>query len=427
MRRDAGARAAHARFFLLAFLLLTQLAPLRWLGLEPTFTEAADTGSGTLARQIGYFFVFLLAVAPWRSRALAHAMRAVPVGLAVLAAWFATTLLWSPFPGIGLRRLLLTVVVGVAVLALARRLAPIETTSGIRDILALIVALSAGVSLLLPETGVHQAGLSSLDLVGDWRGIFSHKNHLGVVAAMSALYWLSAVTTVRPSRFLVPFVVFSFSAAVVVMSDSRTSLGLLVASIPVLLFLVWANKRRRPISAVIAVGLLALVAGLTPAAVVLQDVPVSGFITPDSFTGRGLIWSRLLQEHQANEFLGRGYMSLFAVGGESALAGFGESSFFETIAHAHNAYLEIYLSTGWVGLVMMIFTAILLPVRAILRIPAEYSVLKPLFVTVALYVFAHWFMEAGAGDRDRATWVMLLFIYGTSMATRSWLRPSARV
>ena len=75
------------------------------------------------------------------------------------------------------------------------------------------------------------------------------------------------------------------------------------------------------------------------------------------FTGRSAIWQVLLEAISGNYILGLGYGAVWSAGEYSAITNFGlnTSSWVSSISHGHNGYLDIWLSTGIVGLLLFTF------------------------------------------------------------------------
>jgi O-antigen ligase len=140
------------------------------------------------------------------------------------------------------------------------------------------------------------------------------------------------------------------------------------------------------------------------------------FLNPAAFTGRGFIWDMLLEAVKKKSLGGIGYQSVFQVGNAGALVGMTRNSFYDTLAHAHNAYLEIYVSIGLIGLLLALLVIVVLPIRQVYRMGPQFSDLRPVLFTILAFVYMHDILESGLLDRDRPTWLMLLMVYGIARA-----------
>ncbi|MFZ0506445.1 MAG: O-antigen ligase family protein, partial [Chthoniobacterales bacterium] len=76
---------------------------------------------------------------------------------------------------------------------------------------------------------------------------------------------------------------------------------------------------------------------------------LTGIIGRDlTLTGRTDIWSALLQEG-TDPLLGAGYYSFWMGDRVARLS----ANFFYSLNEAHNTYLETYLNSGWIGVVLL--------------------------------------------------------------------------
>ena len=109
--------------------------------------------------------------------------------------------------------------------------------------------------VLLIHDAVHQADDLEAGLAGAWRGLHSHKNMAGsVAAAATVMFFYFALETKRRSDILL----CAASAFFLVMTRSKSSLGLLPVALVagVLYRIAWRNKLDRAIAAVAAVLLV---------------------------------------------------------------------------------------------------------------------------------------------------------------------------
>jgi O-antigen ligase len=76
-----------------------------------------------------------------------------------------------------------------------------------------------------------------------------------------------------------------------------------------------------------------------------------------------------------------------------------------TVAHSHNGYLEVLVTTGFVGLSLCVVAFLFVPLRRLLRsnIPNGALIFSVLVYCVALNL-----TETALLERDRPEWVVLL-------------------
>lgn len=211
-------------------------------------------------------------------------------------------------------------------------------------------AVSAITSLLFiaafPQYGIMQVG----DLAGDWRGVFPHKNVLGPVMAVAVFVELYILTR-SPARYWWHVVLLSACFVLVVLSHSATALLLSQAYLTgTCLYLLW--KRNRLIGVFISIVIILLL--LIALIVFWDDLEfVLGILSKDTtLTGRTGLWSLVFEFIKQRPLLGWGYRAMWQPGDASTalmdrLLGWGAGS-------SHNAFLEITLQLGLLGLGLML-------------------------------------------------------------------------
>jgi O-antigen ligase len=212
-------------------------------------------------------------------------------------------------------------------------------------------AVSAIGSLLFvaafPHYGIMQVG----DLAGDWRGVFPHKNVLGpimAVAVFTELYIL-VLGNGRPRwRFALLGVYF----ALVVFSHSATGLLLSLFYITgTCIYLLWKRERLAGVAASIFFVLILLIILI----VLLNDPELAlGIIGKDiTLTGRIKLWSVVVAFIEQRPLLGWGYRAMWELNDAS-------TTFIDQLTGgwgavgSHNAFLEITLQLGVLGLGLML-------------------------------------------------------------------------
>ncbi len=367
-----------------------------------------STGEGDIFRQLSYCGIFIAAIVPAVRRRPSLIIAALPVSMVALFLWSAATLYWSPVPLIGARRLALTVIIAwtafiiVANLTLERGLQVIGQT-----LIGLAVA-SVLTGVLVPTLGIHQPGDPESQIVGAWRGVFYHKNILGSVSALAVLFSLYFLPRDRRPQFREMLSVL-LSAGALALAGSKTSI--LLCLVAAVCFWLASNHRGAaqvkgvlvllvfPITFVLV---LSLPYGLEAVEEIVDD--------PQLFTGRSLLWQLTYEVGMQNLLFGVGYQSIFQVGPESAMARLTGSLFIQTITHAHNAYLEIWASTGIIGLCLFGYAVVVRPLLAITS--RHFDEQRRIFIAVYVFVLLHALLESGLLDRERGTWVVLLCIMG---------------
>jgi exopolysaccharide production protein ExoQ len=202
-----------------------------------------------------------------------------------------------------------------------------------------------------PEDGI----MHIVTLEGTWRGVFTHKNVLGpvmAVAVFTEIYVLTA-TNGRPRwRFLLLFMYL----ALVTLSRSATALLLSAAYITTaFVYLLWGRDRLLAT----AVVLMILLASILVTVILSIDAEFAlDLLGKDTdLTGRTELWEGVVQLIADRPMLGYGYRAMWSPGDsyrvlmDELTGGWGVTS-------AHNAFLELILELGAVGIgIIMLIVA----------------------------------------------------------------------
>lgn len=324
--------------------------------------NADDGGSGNALSH----FCWMLALCTSTGLLLWRAALAQRVALQ-LNPWFWGLLLlaglsfgWSIDPALTTRRMVRALTLACCLLAFVctgwheRRL-----QSLLRPLVTSLLLGSLAFGLGWPEYAIHSE--TSSELVGAWRGLTSHKNALGGLAASGCLLWCHAGASREATRTK-SVAGFSVAFLCLLLSRSTTSLLATVLTCAVLLaFIPAAASRRRWLprlaSPVLALSLLLGLASVSSLpGLGLVSAPVALLAGKDgTLTGRTAIWE-IMREHIARRPLfGSGYGAYWEPnrgrGTESAvfvqrLAGFYPGS-------AHNGYLEVTNDLGAAGFAVL--------------------------------------------------------------------------
>jgi exopolysaccharide production protein ExoQ len=299
-----------------------------------------------------YLLSLLLLVTRCGKRDLAVVLRApvlwAAVGLTV------ASIAWSPVPATSIQRsfaLVGTTLLGVYV---GTRFAGPTLWRLLGWTFALVAFSSVFFAVLLPEYGLSEdkRGLA-------WQGVFTTKGQLGRIMVLSALLWLLYIRESR-RHLLFKLAMFGLSAALVVLSQSVTSLVVLIA---LLGFIPMFRLIR--LHYIFVVPMLATYSFSAMVAVTwswLNLGEVADLLGRDrTLTGRTLLWQEVWERILDQPILGYGYSGFWrgleGPSGEVWIATGWQPP------HAHNGYLDIWLQLGFVGLLL----TVLLLVGGLLR------------------------------------------------------------
>ena len=407
--RRMRASLADAGFLALLLLVFVSLTPFEVRDAS-ALLHGADTtmGSGNIARQISYLAIFgLIVVCAIRTRGL-RAIHAIPVMVLLLLGWCVASTAWSAEPTVTLRRAVLECIIVTAVFLSVDTIGAERSLTFLRWVLAGVLIVN-WLSIPLVSQAVHLQGEADPGLVGDWRGLYFHKNIAGAVSAISALvFFFSFLGTRRWSDALL----FVAAAAFTIMTRSKTSIILL----PFALFMGAAYRFawRRPLDRQIALVGLAFAACVALAALLSEWNTLRHLLAdPSELTGRAAIWQAEFAYILDHPLLGSGFGSFANTGGASPLRNYVGSAWVANASHGHSGYLQLLVTLGGVGFMLSMFALIALPATRFLRADATQLGLKSLLFAIFIFGIFHNIVESDYLESDGAAWVA--FLLGLAM------------
>ena len=396
--------------FIAVFLML-------WITTRPfpDLTNLPEVSvAGDLTNQIGYSMLFLL-LATW---CLLHA----PSRLALLVRpilvltllWLALTVLTSWEPALSARRFAFTLVtIGIAAMVI---LLP-RNVRHFGDLMAAAVLIVLAVCylgvLLAPARAIHQAtDFLEPDLAGDWRGVFGHKNEAS--AAMVIFIFIGLfVGHVRSVAIggLISALAFVF----LLFTHSKTSIAVLPL---VLVVSVVMSRLRNPLTGIaLALSILVAFNILSVGSIYFEPVRnlLDTVLADSSFSGRNDVWQFATDRLMERPLTGYGFSAFW--GTEEVVYGMsGNAVWANTAGHAHNGYLDVALTVGIPGSLLVTLWLVVLPLVDYYRSPreAESAPLQMLFLRVCLFAayascFESMLIESGA---------VALFLFSSAFAMR---------
>jgi O-antigen ligase len=271
--------------------------------------------------------------------------------------------------------------------------------------LALILVVNFA-SIPFISAAKHLAGEVDAALVGNWRGLYGHKNIAGAISAITALTFLFSR---NGWRNWLGIVIAIAAMAFLVMTRSKTSLGLLPLAIAagLLYRFGWRDSLSRAVVMAAAVLILAVLASV---AAFDADAIAHALEDPAEFTGRAAIWAAELSYVHDHLFLGSGFGTFADTGGISPLHGYIGGHWVEEVSHGHNGYLQLTVTIGVVGAVLALIALILKPLRSFWTLDWRGDAFKPLLFALFAFLVLHNFMESDFLEGDAPTWVAFLFV-----------------
>jgi O-antigen ligase len=261
-------------------------------------------------------------------------------------------------------------------------------------------------SIALVHQAVHLPGEQDPGLVGDWRGLYFHKNIAGAVSAVTAIvFFFSFLKSRRWIELGLAVLALGFA----VMSHSKSSLGLLPLGIAAGLTYRWAWRRGLDRS-IVALGALLVVFLIAAMVVVNGDAIARALEDPTEFTGRAAIWQAELAFARDHAFLGSGFGTFADTGSLSPLHNYVAGSWVEAVAHGHSGYLQILVTIGGVGLALTALALIAAPARRFWRMDDSDLTWKAMLLALFVFLVLHNFMESDFLEGDAPAWVSFLLM-----------------
>jgi exopolysaccharide production protein ExoQ len=202
--------------------------------------------------------------------------------------------------------------------------------------------LSCLITVTLPQYSYGYAN--------EWRGIFAHKNDLGVftVLLMSASFFIRTETTLQRC---VAKATIGAGLLAIALSQSRTA-WLVCLCYLVYLFLARLSLKTKALDFTALLMMFAAACSAVVLTVVTNLEWLMKVMNKDiTFSGRTQIWTAVIESIVKHPWLGYGYNAFWnGIQGESGLV-YSQIRFL--IGHSHNGYLEVLLELGVIGLVLI--------------------------------------------------------------------------
>lgn len=368
------------------------------------------TAEGSSGNKLFWLLMLCAALFAWKNHQKAKA-DTLNTHIYILAAYTAFEIfsaLWSDVPLISLRRSLQQAIVVFCILSpFLLGIDKNRILIKICGILAFFVGLNV---LLIPLLGIPDFG---------YKGICPQKNILGQISTIAFFFCVYASIKSSGRNRLLFKLSSVLAVALCYISNSKTSLALLVV-VPVIAgsILLVANIKpplTRTIMTLVCImaGFLVICASLL---IPFDIYDISNLLFHDrTFTGRTAIWEFAGHYIDQSPIIGYGYGSFWGVG--SATRAIGEG-FIGGLLQAHDGYVDIVLELGYVGLATTILFIVSLS-KSILKTADHDKWLALLLLACLLFVLLNNTMESSLFRSYVPMWVTLLLCVGlTSKVTR---------
>ena len=303
-----------------------------------------------------------------------------------------------------MRRLALTIMVVWSVFLLVTQAGYHRTVQAYRLVLPLILAINFAAVFAAPAIGIHQTG-EAIDpgLIGAWRGILGQKNYAGPVCAVTILFFLFDARRLRPS---IRLAIVAAAVIFLVGTESKTSMGVLAASMIVALAFRVYQPRHRLLALHLAVLALLVAAVL---AWLWRDALLAPFSREDALTGRVQIWPVLISYAREHLLRGSGYGSFWNIGEASPVYHY-TLGWVSKLASGHNGYLDLLVQIGAPGLALVVIAVVLLPAGRFVTDRELDRSRGALLMSLFTFVVLHNGTESTLFDRDAALSITLMTV-----------------
>ncbi|MBA3847114.1 MAG: O-antigen ligase family protein [Planctomycetes bacterium] len=347
----AVADAAHAEpgrgEYILLFLICLAFAgdpSFLWRAGNVLDQEAGRVlAQGDLRNQLLYGALYLLTgFLALRARMPILRLAQQMPALALLIGLAVASIAWSDEVAVTIRRSVGLIGSTFVGLYLGWRLTPAKLLGLVGGALATCMVLSLALVALMPQQGVMPRG----NLAGNWRGIYKHKNNLGVFSALSVLTAVFAIRE-RGSR-ISPLWYLSLLVSLATLIGSRSMTGIATLAATFAAYPVVATQRlsgwvKLAVVAAGAWGAYALVAmGALP-----LDEAMGTLGKSSDLTGRVPMWQMLWDAAMDAPLIGSGYGAFWQETNPVVIR-IWLDGYFQPI-DAHNGMLNILLELGAIG------------------------------------------------------------------------------
>jgi len=269
--------------------------------------------------------------------------------------------------------------------------------------LVLLTVCYLGV-FLAPQYSMHTAlDLTEPQLAGDWRGSFGHKN---VASPVMTILVYVGIYLCGVGSFVMGPAIAALAGIFLIFTGGKTStvLCLAIYALASLVFVtrsLWL-KRILCFAPLIVMNLLTVGSVMSPAlGAMTRMLPLD-----PTFTGRSAIWEFALAAVAEKPITGHGYAAFWDdVTARQTAQG---SEWATSAAHSHNSYLDLAVTIGLPGLLLVILVFVLAPLGNFQTAQAHSrsSALAKLFLTIWLFGLYYGVTETFLLERQNPIWFL---------------------
>jgi exopolysaccharide production protein ExoQ len=343
-------------------------------GLAP-FAGGDEQGS-PLDRLVLSILIFLALVVVYRRNVKWNDLSKNNFWLILLYMYLGLTVIWSDFPGVSAKRWVRLLGLIPVVMVIASERSPLQSLESVlRRCAFVLIPLSYVLIHYFPLLG-RRYGRWTGELM--WVGVATQKNGLGQVCAISGLFlfWVF-VRRFRSGDLFANKMVTLGDCLVLGMgllllrgpggAYSATSIALFILTVFTVLVLYSKESLRDMVVTNLKTVLISLSITYLLFGKLALEIMTSLLGRDETLTGRGEIWEIVMAVASQNPVFGVGYGGFWGLGIDEAMA--------TRVGQAHNGYLDVYLHTGIVGIMLLIgfLLALSSRLRKIFKLNMDWS------------------------------------------------------
>ncbi len=312
---------------------------------------------------------------------------------AIVVVWAFISTFWSPFPIYTLASagaFSITLLIG---LYLGSKYNLIELISLLGVSLSLTMVASLALCIVFPDVAIMSYPAFDLLHDGRWRGVYSHKNWLGLYAGLACTI-LAGICLLRRDIKLpalaVVIVLLVLAAFLLYKSESTSALiGITICSVFLGISVFRGSIKKSRINSVVVVILLlpfsySAISELGYRTSGSEDVVTThGFTRTSTFSGRVPHWQYILHESKQQSLIGFGYKAFW----RSDYADPIDSQNQWVAVQAHSGWIEAVLDLGVPVAVLAIGWMIIIAYRCLYRCIYFQEAEPTIIFTLILFMF----------------------------------------
>jgi O-antigen ligase len=354
--------------------------------------------------------LFSVSAVVYFSQARGKSLHVFPLSLWILLGWIIASTAWSVAPGDTFKRGVLTILTTFLAYTSAQALG-VERTIKVSTKVLITLCIVSFFSCLVVKNAIHQPG-DAAEVVGDWRGLFPHKNNTGAYCVIALL---ALASPSRPTRPLYALLLALPIFGLLVMTGSKTSLFLLIPAFFVLLAVNQALKLGDGKMALMMTLFVMIVLSLT-SITLLSSYLVEILNDPTTLTNRAMIWQVLFTAIGDRPLQGVGFSAFWNTPANPYIIG--QFVYIAELTQGHNGYIDVTAAIGFIGLILALFALFVVPVRDGIFVWRTESTSIPLLFSIISFFFMHNFTESSILRTSMGTWLIFCIIIGCTYAAR---------